>query len=124
VRINSALVASHCLWLSSTACLRTSGSSSWGKRSALGIAAPSAAPARRVFHGRAPWRFRGARNRSGRRGGAGRGVGSEPVLADQNDQNFARHKRAFDRLDEIDARLDPWTSMNTRSAPKCAASRS
>src|SRR2546427_3383107 len=34
-------------------------------------------------------------------------VGSEPVLADENDQDFTRDKRAFDGLDEIDAGLDP-----------------
>ena len=34
-------------------------------------------------------------------------VGSEPVLADKNDHDFARAKRALDRIDKIDTRLDP-----------------
>ena len=34
-------------------------------------------------------------------------VGSEPVLADENDQDFTRDKRALDGLDKIDAGLDP-----------------
>ena len=37
-----------------------------------------------------------------------RGVRSEPFIADDDDQNFARRDRAFDRIDEIDARLDAF----------------